>query len=387
MKRIAVLGSTGSIGQNTLEVISRFPDSFSVEALSAHSNIELLQQQAREYKPRLVCVTDKDKAVRVAGKLSGKAKVFCGFDGLGELLADNGIDLVVMAISGSSALLPLWRAIENRKHIALANKEALVMAGPLISKKARGAQVRLMPIDSEQSAIWQCLEGKDKAHVQKVYLTASGGPFWRQDTAGLAKISVKEALAHPRWKMGRKITIDSATLMNKGLEVLEAMYLFDLALEKIAVVIHPESIVHSMVEFVDGVVMAQASATDMRIPIQYALSYPARLASPWPKVDFLKIKALHFAHPDEKKFPCLTLAYEAAAAGGTAPCVLNAANEVSVEAFLNKRIGFTAIPKVIEKVLRKHQVRPAPQLLEIVEADRWARLEAQQAAAQLKRKT
>jgi 1-deoxy-D-xylulose-5-phosphate reductoisomerase len=261
------------------------------------------------------------------------------------------------------------------------------MAGPLIARKAKGLGLRLMPIDSEQSAIWQCLDGKDRGQVRTVYLTASGGPFWQKDQKSLARISVKDALAHPRWKMGRKITIDSATFMNKGLEVLEAMYLFDLAPEKISIVIHPESVVHSMVEFVDGTIMAQVSATDMRIPIQYALSYPARLSAPWPKLDLVKLKALNFAQPDDKKFPCLRLAYEAAAAGGTAPCVLNAANEVAVEAFVNKKIGFTAIPKVIEKVLRQHTVSPAPQLMEIVEADQWARRMAQTAVDNLKRKT
>jgi len=385
VKRIAVLGSTGSIGRNTLDVIRSFPETFCVAALSAHSNIELLTQQAREFDPRLICVTDKDKAGSVARRFSGKARVFCGFEGLGELLSDSAIDLVVLAISGASALLPLWWAIENRKNIALANKEALVMAGPLIARKAKGLGLRLMPIDSEQSAIWQCLDGKDRGQVRTVYLTASGGPFWQKDQKSLARISVKDALAHPRWKMGRKITIDSATFMNKGLEVLEAMYLFDLAPEKISIVIHPESVVHSMVEFVDGTIMAQVSATDMRIPIQYALSYPARLSAPWPKLDLVKLKALNFAQP--KKFPCLRLAYEAAAAGGTAPCVLNAANEVAVEAFVNKKIGFTAIPKVIEKVLRQHTVSPAPQLMEIVEADQWARRMAQTAVDNLKRKT
>ncbi|MCX5708404.1 MAG: 1-deoxy-D-xylulose-5-phosphate reductoisomerase [Candidatus Omnitrophica bacterium] len=374
MKRIAVIGSTGSIGRNTLDVIRQFPDKFRVAALCAHSNVELLSAQAREFKPELVCLTGQAKTnFHKPGK---KAKFFRGFLGLEEMLEDRRIDMVVMAIGGSSALLPLWKAIELKKEIATANKEALVMAGGLISRLAAEKQVKIIPIDSEQSAIWQCLEKEDPAKLEKIYLTASGGPFRLYSKAQLENITLKDALMHPRWKMGKKITVDSATLMNKGLEVLEAMCLFKVSAGDIKVVIHPESIIHSMVEFVDGVVMAQLSQTDMRIPIRYAMSYPQRLKGKARKLNFFQIKSLNFAKPDFEKFPCLALAFSAARDGGTMPAVMNAANEVSVAAFMEGKLGFISIAEIIGKVMRRHRSLKDPTLNDVLDADSWARIEA-----------
>jgi 1-deoxy-D-xylulose-5-phosphate reductoisomerase len=273
--------------------------------------------------------------------------------------------------------MPLIKAIENKKQVCLANKEALVMAGPIIRQKAQDNKTRIIPIDSEQSAIWQCLNGQDRDKVKNIYLTASGGPFLGWNKKQLKHIAIRQALKHPRWKMGKKITVDSATMMNKGLEVLEAMYLFNISADKIKVIIHPEAIIHSMVEFVDGVILAQLSVTDMRIPIQYALSYPQRLPSRLARVDFSKLKFLSFAEPDFKRFPCLELAYRAARSGGTMPAVLNAANEESVNEFLKNRLKFISIPKVIEQVLDRHRLVSNPSLKQILDADSWARIQTQ----------
>jgi 1-deoxy-D-xylulose-5-phosphate reductoisomerase len=286
------------------------------------------------------------------------------------------IEKILMAISGSGALFPLLKAIDSGKEIALANKEALVMAGAIIMNKAAKKKIKIIPIDSEQSAIWQCLESQDKSKLKNIYITASGGPFRETKNSNLKGVSVKKVLNHPRWKMGRKISVDSANLMNKGLELLEAMFLFGLPCEKIKIVIHPQAIVHSMVEFIDGVVLAQLSATDMRIPIQYALSYPVRLANPLPGLDFYKLNELQFYAPDFNRFPCLRLAYRAACTLGTMPAVLNAANEVCVDEFLNKRIDFLFIPKIIERVIDRHRNTLKPNLGDILKADCWAREEA-----------
>jgi 1-deoxy-D-xylulose-5-phosphate reductoisomerase len=383
MKRIAVLGSTGSIGQNALKVIARFPDKFRVTALSANSDIDTLYRQIKCFKPAMVCVADKDKTFSLERRSGIKTKFFSGPEGLLELAGQKNIDTVVLAISGSGALLPLLEAIENKKEIALANKEALVMAGPMIRQKAVENKVRIIPIDSEQSAIWQCLDGQDKDKLAKIYLTASGGPFKDWKKKEFKKISLKVALRHPRWKMGKKITVDSATMMNKGLEVLEAMYLFGVEADKIKVVIHPEAIVHSMVEFVDGIILAQLSVTDMRIPIQYALSYPERLASRLKRLDFAALKLLSFAKADFEKFPCLALAYRAAHTGGTMPAVLNAANEESVTAFLGRRLDFISIPKVIGRVMDKHRCAKNPELKQILASDSWARREAEKAIGKI----
>jgi len=377
MKNIAILGSTGSIGRSTLEVARSFRKDFSVVGLSANSNIALLYRQIREFHPEFVCVRDQRAARKLKAKLNfNHTRLFSAEDSLLRAGESDNVDLVVMAIAGSSALLPLLSAIDNRKTIALANKEALVMAGSIIMRKAKKNNVKIIPIDSEQSAIWQCLAGQDKSRLKNVYLTASGGPFVNRDKKDLEDISVEQVLKHPRWKMGKKVTVDSATLMNKGLEVMEAMHLFGVPLEKIKVLVHPESIIHSMVEFIDGTVLAQLSVTDMRIPIQYALSYPQRLPNNLAGIDFLKIKRLNFQEPDLKKFPCLGLAFAAAALGGTMPVVLNAANEASVDEFLNKKLKFSLIPYVVGKVLDKHKNNRNPGLEEILEADAWARVQA-----------
>ncbi|MFA5156909.1 MAG: 1-deoxy-D-xylulose-5-phosphate reductoisomerase [Candidatus Omnitrophota bacterium] len=372
MRRIAILGSTGSIGISTLDVVRKNPSAFKAVALSTNSNTVVLGRQIREFRPLAACISGNGqvKAFKAA------TKIFSGSDGLLRIAADRRVDRVVLAISGAAALPPLLAAIEHGKDVALANKESLAMAGTIVMRKAAQNKVKILPIDSEQSAIWQCLQGQQKKSVKNIYLTASGGPFRSLQEKYFKDITPKQALAHPRWKMGKKITVDSATLMNKGLELFEAMYLFGIAPEKIKVVVHPESIVHSMVEFVDGSVIAQLSVTDMRIPIQYALSYPERLAAAGNQLDLCKLKQLNFEKPDFGKFPCLKLAYRAAYNGGTAPCALNAANEVSVAEFLQGRIKFTSIPLVIEKVLDKLNNIRSPRLDEVLDADAWARRQA-----------
>jgi len=376
VKNIAVLGSTGSIGTSTLDVVRKFPSNFRVVALSVNSDIDSLYKQIKEFKPQNVCVRDESKARLLAKKLSTSTKVYCGDIGLEELVKDKCIDQVMFAISGAAALGPLISAIKSGKDIALANKEALVMAGQIIMRLAAKNKVNILPVDSEQSAIWQALLGQDHASIRSIYLTASGGPLRSVSKKKLNSVTIDNVLRHPRWKMGKKISVDSATLMNKGLELLEAMFLFNVGREKIKVLIHPEALIHSMVEFVDAVVIAQLAATDMRIPIQYALAYPKRLANQLPRINFYSLKEVHFAKPDFNKFPCLGLAYEAARQLGSAPAVLNAANEVCVESFLKGRIKFMSIPKVIEKIMCKHRNLVNPSLKGIMQADAWARVEA-----------
>ncbi|HOW42144.1 MAG TPA: 1-deoxy-D-xylulose-5-phosphate reductoisomerase [Candidatus Omnitrophota bacterium] len=379
-KRIAVFGSSGSIGCNALEVIRRYPARFKAQALCVNSQIDILRAQMGALRPALVCVTDRSAARRLRsapGKKAGSVKVLSGYEGMEALCADRSIDHVLIAISGAAALSVLLKAIEHGKEVSLANKEALVMAGPIIMAAARRHKVIIRPIDSEQSAIWQCLNGAQDTQVKAVYLTASGGPFRGWTKKQLSHITLAQALKHPRWKMGRKITVDSATLMNKGLEILEAIALFNLRPEQVRVVVHPQSVIHSMVEFVDGAIMAQLSVPDMRIPIQYALSYPERLRGVCPPVDFVDLRALSFETPDSERFPSLLLAYEAARRGGTLPCVLNAANERAVEAFLHEEIGFSAIAELVARVMRKHRTVDQPSLNDILEADSWARAAAE----------
>jgi 1-deoxy-D-xylulose-5-phosphate reductoisomerase len=384
MKNIAILGSTGSIGQNTLEVIRHFPDKFGVIGLSTNSNIDILYRQIKEFKPLFVCIKDRSAARGLESRFKfQRIKLFVGDKGLKALIEDKRIDKVVLAISGSGALLPLLTAIENYKDIALANKEAMVAAGPIIMREARKKKIKIIPIDSEQSAIWQCLDGEDPHKLKNIYLTSSGGPFRKTHKDSLKDVSIKKVLKHPRWKMGKKISVDSATLMNKGLELLETMFLFNIPPDKIKILIHPEAIIHSMVEFIDGVIKAELSATDMRIPIQYALSYPERLLNSLSSLDFYKLKELHFQAPDFKKFPCLGLAYQVAKELGTMPCVFNTANEVCVDEFLKQRINFISIPKVIEKVLDRHHNKKNPDLADIQKADAWARNEAHKVIAEL----
>jgi len=377
MKRIALLGSTGSIGKSALEVIRHHSRDFRVTGLSTNANIDILYKQIQMFHPDRACVVDTAAGARLQSKLKGQGtRLFIGEDGLSALIEDARVDQVLLAISGARALPPLLKAIDCAKAVALANKEALVMAGGIIMERARRKKATIIPVDSEQSAIWQCLEGRDRSKLKKIYLTASGGPFLNTTQSQLQKVSIGKVLRHPRWRMGRKITVDSATLMNKGLEVFETMYLFGVSSPMVEVVIHPEAIIHSMVEFIDGVILAQLSATDMRIPIQYALSSPERMKGISAGIDFYKIKRFNFAQPDFRRFPCLRLAYRAARDLGTAPCVLNAANEVSVEEFLKGKIRFIDIPSVIEKVLAVHRNCPQPSLNDIMLADAWARAKA-----------
>ncbi|MDP3143657.1 MAG: 1-deoxy-D-xylulose-5-phosphate reductoisomerase [Candidatus Omnitrophota bacterium] len=374
MRRISIVGSTGSIGINSLRVVSQFPREFSVAGLTAYRNIDLLEQQIKDYSPHTVAVKD-DCVGSLKSRTNGNV-VILGQEGISRVAALRDADIVVIATSGSSALKPLLTAIRAGKTIALANKEALVMAGALVMAEARKYGARIIPVDSEQSAIFQCLMDRDKKEIKKIYLTASGGPFVSVSRNRLAKVSVKEVLNHPRWKMGRKITVDSATMMNKGLEVIEAMWLFKVAAGDIEVLIHQQAIIHSMVEFIDGSIIAQMGITDMRLPIQYALTYPERKKSKLPSLDFVKLKQLTFAKPDFNKFPCLKLAYEAAYKGGSLPCVMNAANEEAVGAFLNKDLKFMDIHSIIKKVMHKHKPINKPNLEQILHLDGWARQEA-----------
>lgn len=377
MKRIAVLGATGSIGISTLDIIRCFPDRFQAVGLSTNCNIDLLYRQIKKFRPAFVCVNDIRCAEVLRSKLRGTdTNLFVGESGLLEMISDRRIDSIVLAISGSAALLPLLKAIDNGRDVILANKEALVMAGAVIMGRAKKRKVNIIPVDSEQSAVWQCLDGRDSIGLKNIYLTASGGPLRKVNRKIMENISLSRVLKHPRWKMGKKISVDSATLMNKGFELLELIHLFNVTPDKVKVVVHPEAIIHSMIEFVDGVIIAQLSVTDMRIPIQYALSYPQRLPNKFGSVDFYKLAKFHFEKPDFKKFPCLELSYQAAQEMGTLPCVLNAANEVCVNEFLNGRLGFLSIPKVIKKVLKRHRNKTNPDLEDILQADKWARREA-----------
>ena len=376
MKNIAIFGSTGSIGKNALSVIRRFPDKFRVVGLSVNSDIRGLYSQVQEFHPSFVCVRDEESALKFKKSLGRKVKVYSADEGLIQFSQEKSIDQSLFAISGSAALAPLLSSIESGKDIALANKESLVMAGPLIMRMAKKAGIKVIPIDSEQSAIWQCLYGQEKVRLKTIYLTASGGPLLNESAASLRRVSLFKVLRHPRWKMGKKITVDSATLMNKGLEFLEAMFLFNVSHKMIKVLIHPQALVHSMVEFIDGVVLAQLSQTDMRIPIQYALSYPDRLNGFSSGINFYNLKALNFSKPDCLRFPCLSLAYQAAKELGSLPAVMNAANEVAVSKFLDGRIKFVDIPRIVSKVMRSHRNNKSPGLNDILKADAWARQEA-----------
>ncbi len=377
MKRVAVLGSSGSVGRTALKVIKQYNKEFKLEVLSVNNNTAGLAAQIAEYKPAKAVIVDA-LAGRdfVLSKGLSRTKILRGIEGLEAAASDKDVDIVVIAISGSIALYPLLAAIRAGKEIALANKEALVMAGNIIMRSLKGSPARLIPVDSEQSAIFQCLEGREKAQVRKLYLTASGGELYDVPLKDFRSLSPARVLQHPRWKMGKKITVDSSTLMNKGLEVIEARWLFDTDVSKIKVVIHRQAIIHSMVEFVDGVVLAQLGATDMSLPIQYALSYPGRLENKDYCLDFERLEPLTFSKADTRKFPCLDFAYQAAQAGGTLPAVMNAANEEAVRGFLEGRIGFVRIPKIIEKIMSIHKSAGDPELDEILEADTWAREEA-----------
>ncbi len=366
VKSLAILGSTGSIGQQTLEVVRALSHRFQVVALAAGKNIELLTRQINEFKPRFVCCQDKKISPHLANT---EYKLLS----LEEMASHPQVDTVVMATSGKSGLSPTLAAVKAGKNVALANKEPLVMAGEIITSEAKLNDAQILPIDSEHSAIWQCLRGETQP-ADRIILTASGGPFRDYSPAQLEKVTPEQALKHPSWQMGQKVTIDSATLMNKGLEIIEAHWLFDIPIADIEVLIHPQSIIHSMVEFIDGSLKAQLSYPDMRLPIQYALTYPERLANPQiPRLDWNNTTELNFEQPDFDTFPCLKLAIEAGRKAGTYPAVLCAADEVAVELFLSQRIKFTDIAVIIEQVLDEHRATTHPALAEIMEADAWAR--------------
>ncbi len=378
MKRIALLGSTGSIGTQVLSVVERHLEALSVEAIAAGRNLDLLVQQAKQFRPALVSVQRAQDRTRVEEALSGlDTRVVSGPDGLVEV-ARSGVDLVIGALVGSLGLEPVLAALRAGSDVALANKEVLVVGGPLVLQEAERGGGRVLPLDSEHVAIDQAMVGHPREAVRRVILTASGGPFRGADADTLARATPKEALAHPTWDMGPKITVDSATLMNKGLEVIEARWLFDLEPDRIDVVIHPESIVHSLVEYVDGSFLAQLGVPDMRIPIAYVLGMPERLALPEIRsLDLIDVGALHFERPDLERFPCLGLARQALRAGGTAPAALNGANEEAVGAFLDHRIPFTGIPAAVEHALERTPVEPGLVLEELLEVDRRARAYAQ----------
>ena len=377
MKQLAILGSTGSIGCNTLKLVEMFPDRFKVKALTAKNNVELLAEQIERFNPEIAVLFDDQHAERLRKRLNNNktVEILCGKEGYLTAASCKSVDMVVSAMVGAAGLLPTIAAIDAGKAVALANKETLVMAGEIVMKKAMNSGTRIFPVDSEHSAIFQCLHGNNIKDLDKIILTGSGGPFLRKPVNEFDKIELSDALNHPTWQMGKKISIDSATLMNKGLEVIEAKYLFDVNINDIEVVIHPQSVVHSMVSYKDGAVMAQLGMPDMKGAISYALSYPERLDIRIPAPDFTDIGSLTFEKPDLTKFPCLGLAYSACQRGGTMTSVLNAANEEAVSAFLNKRIPFVEIPGIIEKVMGRHSVVENPLLDDILEADKWAREE------------
>lgn len=375
VKRIAIIGSTGSIGTQALDIISDYPDQFEVKALVVHQNIDLLQLQIENYQPDTVVVVDRNQAHKLSQRLSGKKiAIKAGMEAITELVTRADIDVVLMAIVGIAGLEPTIAALRADKTIALANKEVMVVGGHIINNLVKQFNGRVIPVDSEHSAVFQAIQGcKNPNEIRKIILTASGGPFRGYDRDMLRNITPEDALRHPNWKMGNKITIDSATLMNKGLEVIEAKWMFNVDLKSIEVVIHPQSVVHSMVEFIDGTVIAQMGVPDMRIPILYALTHPNRFRTKLDTLDLTKIGSLTFEEPDLDTFPCLSLAYEALKIGGTMPTALNAANEVAVNLFLEGRLAFSQIPIIIERAMASHRIIKDPQIDDVLNADKEIR--------------
>ncbi len=372
-KNIAILGSTGSIGKNSIEVIANFPDQFKVSYLTVNNNVDALCDQVRRFRPKGVVVLDRSSAEECKKRFDGSTEVLAGEEGLEEIVQRDDVDVVVSSLVGFAGLKPTIAAIKAKKRIALANKETLVVAGEIIMRLVKETGAILIPVDSEHSAIFQCLVGESGSSIGRIILTASGGPFLNTPKEMLKKVSVEQALNHPNWKMGNKVTIDSATLMNKGMEVIEARWLFGTPPEKIDVVIHPQSIIHSMVEFIDGSVKAQLGVPDMKIPIQYALTYPERAASNFARIDFPKLREMTFFSPDLERFQCLRLAYDALNEGGTMPAALNAANEIAVKRFLERKISFLQIPETICRTMEHHAVTTHPGLDDIIAADASAR--------------
>jgi 1-deoxy-D-xylulose-5-phosphate reductoisomerase len=374
MKRLAILGSTGSIGVNTLDIVRQFPERFEIVSLSAGLNIQLLKHQILQFRPKVVSVLNKELSEMLQRELSDiSVEIVHGVEGLIQVATHPEVDQVVSAIVGAVGLIPTLSAIKTGKAIALANKEPLVMAGKIVIEEAKKNKAQILPVDSEHSAIFQALLGHQKEEVNRLILTASGGPFLNLPVSRLQEVTVKEALDHPHWEMGKKITIDSASLMNKGLEVIEAHWLFDIPVEKIVVQIHPQSVVHSMVEYIDGSIVAQMGIPDMRIPISYALSFPQRLPINLPPLDLAQRGALTFSAPDPDRFPCLKLAYRSIDIGETMPSILNAANEVAVNAFLEGSLKFTGIPLLLQRVMEEHEVKRVQTVEDILRADHWAR--------------
>lgn len=373
MRKISILGSTGSIGTQTLEVVENLKD-IKVMAITGNSNIKLLEEQARKYQPALVAVMDETNAEALKENLADMdIRVVSGMDGLVEAAIYEGVDTVVTSVVGNVGLKPTFEAIRAGKNIALANKETLVSAGQLVMDLAKKHNIKIYPVDSEHSAIFQSLQGNEGNKIERILLTASGGPFRGKKREELLNVTAADALKHPNWSMGAKITIDSATLMNKGLEVMEAKWLFDVDVDQIEVLVHPQSIVHSAVEYEDGAIVAQLGEPDMRVPIQYALTYPKRVKSPFPRVDFAQRNNLTFDQPDMETFKCLSLAYRALKTGGTLPAVLNGANEVAVARFLKGDIGFLDIPELIEQTMDAYTVKYEYTLEDLLEADAWAK--------------
>ena len=375
-RRVLLLGSTGSIGTSALKVARDIPDRMQIAGLAANSSVEALVQQVRETGVRQVALTDEAAAAKARALLPADVVLHVGAQGLVDLVNASDADMVLVAIVGTAGLAPALAAIERGMHLAVASKEILVMAGEAVTEAAKRKNVNLLPVDSEHNAIFQCLEGHRHSEVRRILLTASGGPFRQMPAEQLSSVTVAQALKHPTWTMGRKITIDSATLFNKGLEMIEAKWLFDVPMDKIEVVVHPQSIVHSMVEFTDNSVIAQLSHSDMCFPIQYAVTWPDRVPNNLRPLDFAKLAALHFEAPRVDDFPAINLARHAGTVGGTLPAVLNAANEVAVEAFLNGQLSFPGIWHTVERVMTAHQVIAHPTLEALIEADAWARREA-----------
>lgn len=373
MKKISILGSTGSIGLQTVEIVREHLDKFKIIGIAAMSNIEKLEEQINEFKPEIVAVFNEEKAKTLASKINEETKIVSGMQGLIEVATHEKVDIVLNSVVGSVGMIPTYHAIRSKKNIALANKETLVVAGKIIMQEAIKNNVSIIPVDSEHSAIFQCLQGESTEDIEKIILTASGGPFRKMSKENLKSAKYYDALKHPNWDMGRKISIDSATLMNKGLEVIEAKWLFDISYEDIDVVVHPQSIIHSMVEFSDSSVIAQMGLPSMKLPIQYALTYPTREKSSIPKLKLSEIRTLTFEEPDLDRFPCLKLAYDAIKIGGTMPCVLNGANEVLVSKYLKDEISFYDIPKYVEKAMNKHSSFDYTSLDELLEVDKWVR--------------
>ncbi|NBQ55775.1 MAG: 1-deoxy-D-xylulose-5-phosphate reductoisomerase [Verrucomicrobia bacterium] len=378
MKRVILLGSSGSIGESTCKVARALPDKMKIVGLGVAKSTARVMEQAKEFGVKSIAVSDAQAAEKIKKDLPAGTNFYPGIEGLAQMVEETEAEMVLVAIVGTAGLAPALAALKTGKDLAVASKEILVLAGSAVMAEAKKRKKQVLPVDSEHNAIFQCLQGADEKSVRKVILTASGGPFRKSSAAEMERVTVAQALKHPTWSMGKKITIDSATMFNKGLEMIEAHWLFGLPMSRVDVVVHPQSIVHSMVEFVDGSVLAQLSVTDMCFPIQYAVTYPERLPSGLPPLDLAKLGSLTFEAPDEKRFPALRLAREAGEQGGTLPGVFNAANEVAVEAFLEERVSFPRIWQMVESVMQAHSTEKSPKLEAIVAADQWARAKARE---------